>query len=154
MFLKSVVVCDGLAPFVGKRYGLLMLQIIQHQYRQASALYLLRIGVNDFLFQMETLIAKFDGMGANGNPVSAFYLSKELYLYLHHKDSILIPVEAFAHGGDIVSLSRVVELKIYGIVNVPELVNIVETYLKRHHIMKYVHLKLLLILGAKVRKID
>ena len=54
MFLKSVVVCDGLAPFVGKRYGLLMLQM----------------------------------------------------------------------------------------------------YLKRHHIMKYVHLKLLLILGAKVRKID
>ncbi len=58
MFLKSVVVCDGLAPFVGKRYGLLMLQIIQHQYRQASALYLLRIGVNDFLFQMETLVSE------------------------------------------------------------------------------------------------
>ena len=34
--------------------------------------------------------------------------------------------------------SRVVELKIYGIVHVPELVNVVETYLQRHHIVKLV----------------
>ena len=33
---------------------------------------------------------------------------------------------------------RVVELKIYGIVHVPELVNVVETYLQRHHIVKLV----------------
>ena len=34
--------------------------------------------------------------------------------------------------------SRVVELKIYGIVHVPELVNVVETYLQRHYIVKLV----------------
>ena len=47
-------------------------------------------------------------------------------------------VKTFAYGGDIVSLTRVVELKIYGIVHVPELVNVVETYLQRHHIVKLV----------------
>ena len=54
-------------------------------------------------------------------------------------DNILIPVKAFAHGGNIVSLTRVVELKIYGIVHVSELVNVVETYLKRHHIAKLIN---------------
>ena len=115
-----------------------MLQVIQHQYRQAAALHLLRIGVDDFLFQMEALVAKLDGTGADGNTVRAFYLGKKLHLYLHHEDSILIPVKAFADGGNIVSLTRVVELEIYGIVHVPELVNVVETYLQRHHIVKLV----------------
>ena len=115
-----------------------MLQVIQHQYRQAAALHLLRICVKDFLFQMETLVAKYDGTGADSNPVRAFYLGKELYLYFHHENGIQIPVKTFAHSGDIVSLSRVVELKIYGVVHVPELVNVIETYLQWHHIMKLV----------------
>ena len=137
-FLKSVVVADGLAPFVGKRYGLLLLQVVQHQYRQAPALHLLRISVNDLLFQMKTLVAEFDGTGAYGNPVSAFNLGKELHFYLYHEDSIPIPVKTFAHGRYIVSLTRVVELKIDGIVYVSELVNVVETYLQWHHIVKLV----------------
>ena len=87
---------------------------------------------------METLVAEFGSTGADGNTVSAFYLGKELHFYLHHEDSIAIPVKTFAYGGDIVSLTRVVELKIYGIVHVPELVNVVETYLQRHHIVKLV----------------
>ena len=136
--LETVVFDDGLTPFVGKRYGLLMLQVIQHQYRQAAALYLLRICVNDFLFQMETLVAEFDSTGADSYSVCTFNLGKELHLYLHHEDSILIPVKAFAHSGNIVSLTRVVELKIYSIVHMPKLVNVVETYLQRHHIVKLV----------------
>ena len=128
--LKPVVVADGLAPFVGKRYGQLLLQVVQHQYRQAAALHLLRIGVKYFLFQMEALVAEFGSTGADGNTVRAFYLGKELHLYLHHEDCILIPVKTFAHGGNIVSLSRVVELNIYGVVHMPELVNVVETYLR------------------------
>ena len=135
---NSVIVSDGLAPFFGKRYGLLLLQVIQHQYRLAPALYFLRINVKDFLFQTETLIAEMYCTGTYCNLVSAFDLGKKLHLNLHHEDGILIPVKAFAHGGDIVRLTRVVELKIYGVVHVPELVNVVETYLKRHHIAKLV----------------
>ena len=78
------------------------------------------------------------GKGADGNLVLTFYLGKKLHLDLHYENSILIPVKTFAHGGDIVSLTRVVELKIYGIVHVTELVNVVETYLKGHHIAKLV----------------
>ncbi len=132
----SVVVADGLAPFVGKRNGQLLFQVIQHQYRQTAALYLLRIGVKDFLFKMEALVAELGGTGADGNPVRAFYLGKELNFYLHYENSIPIPVKAFANSGNIIRLTRVVELKIYGIVHVPELVNVVETYLQRHHIVK------------------
>jgi hypothetical protein len=76
--------------------------------------------------------------GTDGNPVSTFYLGKKLHLYLHHENSVLIPVKAFANGGNIVSLTRVIELKIYGIVYVSEFVNVVETYLKRHHIAELV----------------
>ena len=74
----SVIVADGLAPFVGKRHGQFLFQVIQHQYRQAAALHLLRIGVEDFLFQMETLVAEFGSTGADGNTVRAFYLGKYL----------------------------------------------------------------------------
>jgi len=115
-----------------------MLQVIQHQYRQTATLHLLRIGVKDFLFQMEALVAEFDGTGTDGNPVCPFYLGKELHLYLHHEDSILIPIKAFAYCGNIVSLTRIVELEIDGIVHMPELVNVVETYLQRHHMVKLI----------------
>ena len=54
---------------------------------------------------METLVAELGGTGADGNTVRAFYLGKELHLNLHHEDSILIPVEAFAYSGNIVSKS-------------------------------------------------
>ena len=87
---------------------------------------------------METLVAEFGSTGADGNTVRAFYLGKELHFYLHHEDSIAIPVKTFAYGGDIVSLTRVVELKIDGVIYVPELVNIVETYLQRHHMVKLI----------------
>jgi hypothetical protein len=87
---------------------------------------------------MKTLVAELGSTGADGNPVRAFYLGKELHLNLHHEDSIAIPIETFAYSGNIVSLTGIVELKIYGIVHVPELVNVVETYLQRHHIVKLV----------------
>ena len=54
---NTVIVSDGLTPFIGKRYGLFLLQVIKHQYRQAPALHFLRINVKDFLFQTETLVA-------------------------------------------------------------------------------------------------
>ena len=88
---------------------------------------------------MEALVAELGGTGADGNMVRAFYLGKELHLYLHYENCISIPVEAFAYGGYIVSLTRVVELKIYGIVHVSELVNVVESYLQGHHIVKLVN---------------
>jgi hypothetical protein len=135
---NTVIVSDGLTPFIGEWYGLFLLQVIKHQYRHAPALHFLRINVKDFLFQTETLVAEVYCTGADGNPVSTFYLGKKLHLYLHHENSVLIPVKAFAHSRDIVSLTRVVELKIYGIVHVSELVNVVETYLKRHHMVKLV----------------
>ena len=115
-----------------------MLQVIQHQYRQAAALQLLRIGVKDFLFQMETLVAELNGTSADGNSVCSSYLGKEFHLYLHHENSISTPVKAFTYGGYIVSFTRVVELKIDGVIYVPELVNVVETYLQRHHMVKLV----------------
>ena len=105
-----------MAPFIGEGYGLLLLQVIKHQYRQAAALYFLRINVKDFLFKTETFVAEVYGTGADGNLVLTFDLGKKLHLNLHYENSVLIPVKAFAHGGDIVSLTRVVELKIYGIV--------------------------------------
>ena len=135
---NTVIVSDGLTPFIGKRYGLFLLQVIKHQYRQAPALHFLRINVKDFLFQTETLVAEVYCTGADSNSVCAFDLGKKLHLDLYYENSILIPVKAFAHGGNIVSLTRVVELKIYGVVHVSELVNVVETYLKWHHIAKLV----------------
>ena len=135
-FKNTVIISDGLAPFIGKGYGLLTLQVVQYQYRHTAALYFLRIDVKDFLFQTETLVAEVYCTGADSNSVCAFDLGKKLHLDLYYENSILIPVKAFAHGGNIVSLTRVVELKIYGIVHVTELVNVVETYLKGHHIAK------------------
>ena len=87
---------------------------------------------------MKALVAELGGTGADGNPVRAFYLGKELNFYLHYENSIPIPVKASANSGNIIRLTRVVELKIYGVVHVPELVNVVETYLQRHHIVKLV----------------
>ena len=135
-FKNTVIISDGLAPFIGKGYGLLTLQVVQYQYRHTAALYFLRIDVKDFLFQTETLVAEVYCTGADGNPVRAFYLGKELNFYLHYENSIPIPVKASANSGNIIRLTRVVELKIYGIVHVTELVDVVETYLKGHHIAK------------------
>ena len=87
---------------------------------------------------MKALVAELGGTGADGNPVRAFYLGKELNFYLHYENSIPILVKASANSGNIIRLTRVVELKIYGVVHVPELVNVVETYLQRHHIVKLV----------------
>ena len=50
------------------------------------------------------------------------------------RDGQSLPVNAFADGSYIVSLCRVIELKIYRIVHVSELVNVVKTYLERHHV--------------------
>ena len=92
------------------------------------------VAVDNILLQMKTLVANLDDTGAACNMVVALDLSHKLSLNLYHHDGQSLPVNAFADGGNIVSLCSIVELKIYRVVHMPELVNVVETYLERQHV--------------------
>ena len=107
-----------------------MFQVVKYHYGEAAAFNLLRIGVDDILLQMEALVADLHYACASGNMAVALDLGNKLSLYLHHYDSQPFPVNALADGRDIVRLRRVVELEIDGVIHMPELVNVVEAYLK------------------------
>ena len=92
----------------------------------------MRIDINDILLQMEALVADLDHACTTSNMAVALNLSNKLCLDLYHYDSQLFPVDTLADSSNIVRLRRVVELKINRIVHVTELVNVVETYLKRY----------------------
>ena len=92
------------------------------------------VAVNDILLQMKTLVANLDDTCTACNMVVALNLGNKLCLDLYHHNGQSLPVNAFADGGYIVSLCRIIELKIYRVVHVSELVNVVKTYLERHHV--------------------
>ena len=81
---------------------------------------------------METLVADFYYSCTTGNMVVCLYLGYKLGINLHYYDSQSFPVNAFAYGSDIVRLLN-------SIVHVTELINVVETYLKRQHMVKLYH---------------
>ena len=116
-----------------------MFQVIEYHNGKTTAFYFLSININNILLQMETLVSDFDYSCTTGNMVVCLYLGYKLGINLHYYDSQSFPVNAFAYGSDIVRLCCVVELKINSIVHVTELINVVETYLKRQHMVKLYH---------------
>ena len=128
-----------MTPFVRNRNGMLMFQVIEYHNGKTTAFYFLSININNILLQMETLVSDFDYSCTTGNMVVCLYLGYKLGINLHYYNSQSFPVNAFAYGSDIVRLCCVVELKINSIVHVTELINVVETYLKRQHMVKLYH---------------
>ncbi len=85
---------------------------------------------------MKALVANLDDTGTACNMVVTLNLSQELSLNLYHYDGQSLPINPFADSGYIVSLCRIIELKINRIVHMPELVKPSETLQKlsiAHH---------------------
>ena len=79
---------------------------------------------------MEALVANLGDACAACYMVVALDLCKEFCFNFDYDNGQTFPVDTLADGGDIVCLCRVVKLEIYGIVDMSELVNVVETYLE------------------------